>query len=204
MIFVLAASVPSASSLLQHFELRVLANEYIFQAQCRHEVIIIFCYFITFLLYHSIPGRGDPSPSPTLRRSLRAISVSEPGDSRESSPFSYRVPESPDSALVQQLLKQLFTADSKSAWLLMGYSDPDTVAYQAHGTGSVNEVGSKLLDTEIQFCLVRIPVNKEGSTTVSTRDVLIAWIGRSVGIMERGKRRLHLDFMSSFLKVRFH
>lgn len=42
----------------------------------------------------------------------------------------------------------------------------------------------------MQYALIRIPDKKDNNDTV--RDVLIAWTGPSMGIMERSKKKVHI------------
>jgi len=60
---------------------------------------------------------------------------------------------------------------------------------QASGKGDVAELVSKLDDKQMQYILVRIPLN-EKSTHIAqvskSRDVFIAWIGPEVSTLAKG------------------
>jgi len=114
--------------------------------------------------------------------------------------FQYRTPENPDSARIQTLLKQIFSSDSPQGWLLMGYANPDTIVYEAHGFDTLATLTQLLRDDAEQFFLIRLPYNKSGSKTTASRDIFVAWSGPAVTVVERGRRRLHTDYVVSILK----
>jgi len=127
----------------------------------------------------------------------------KPVKTRDASEPFVPVPiNNPDSAKVQALIKELWSKDNRRAWLLMGYSGPETVVYEGHGTGAISEAVAKLQDNKIQYLLVRLPLTKkEGEITVDTvRDVFVAWTGPRVPIIEKGRKKIHIGSMAAFLK----
>jgi hypothetical protein len=121
-----------------------------------------------------------------------------------SSPY---VPESvnnPDKEKVQGIIQQLWTKDSRRAWLVMDYhpKDPNTVVYRASGTGPISEAVALLADDKVQYCLVRLPIDKvAGEINVNAkRDIFIVWCGPKVGVIEKGKKKIHTGAMAAFLK----
>lgn len=52
-------------------------------------------------------------------------------------------------------------------------------------------------DNEMQYAVIRIPYKKDNTDTV--RDVLIAWSGPSVGIMEKSKKKVHIGEVKELL-----
>jgi len=108
----------------------------------------------------------------------------------------------PDRAKVEELIKSLWSKDNRRAWIVMHYTGPDTVSYQAHGNGSVSEAVALLEDNKVQYCLFRIPVDTQtGEINVQkVRDVFVAWTGPKVGVIEKGKKKVHIGRMGAFLK----
>lgn len=84
----------------------------------------------------------------------------------------------------------------------MTYSNADTVVYQAHGSGAVSEAVALLDDSKMQYALFRIPVDsKSGEIEVKkVRDIFVAWTGPKVGVIEKGRKKIHIGKMAAFLK----
>ena len=59
-----------------------------------------------------------------------------------------------------------------------------------------------LANDEVQYCLVRIQVEKDGIE--QPRDVFIFWSGPKVPIVMRGKKKTHLNAMQKVLRVCKH
>ena len=49
----------------------------------------------------------------------------------------------------------------------------------------------------MQYAVVRIPSKKDNNDTV--RDIMIAWSGPSLGIMERSKKKVHIGEVKELL-----
>jgi len=99
---------------------------------------------------------------------------------------------------IAQAKKEIFNDTAKHGWLLLGYQDKSGgIIVQAKGTGDISEMASLLKDDEVQYVLVRIPAEKDGNPTV--RDISIHWTGPAVKPIERGKKKMHFDFVAHHL-----
>ena len=56
-----------------------------------------------------------------------------------------------------------------------------------------------LANDEVQYCLLRIPVSKDGID--HHRDVFVYWSGPNVSIIQRGKLKTHLGAVQKVLRV---
>merc|ERR1712137_1401132 len=104
---------------------------------------------------------------------------------------------------IEEILMKLFCKglEGEGSWVVVGYNDETTLSVQASGTGGLEEMVEVLANDEVQYCLVRIQVEKDGVTT--HRDVFIFWSGPNVSIVVRGKRKTHLGAMQKILRP-FH
>jgi len=80
---------------------------------------------------------------------------------------------------------------------LLGYSSPRTLSLQGSGE-KIEELVEKLIESQIQYILVRVPVSKNDQMV--TRDVFIFWIGPSVSMVEKGRKRTHLGEVKEMLE----
>jgi len=123
------------------------------------------------------------------------------------SSFNNKMATIPDAEKVRGLIHQLFTVNSPRGWILMGYRDPNTIVYEAHGTGPLSEITSRLQDDKVQYFIIRIPLDDHASHVAAgaeiqvskTRDVMVSWTGPKVGMIEKGKKKSHLGAMTALL-----
>jgi len=98
----------------------------------------------------------------------------------------------------------LFNVNSQSGWLLLNYVGPSTVHFSAGGEGDIAEVAAHLHDDQIQYALIRLGgIEEKGTLKVTSRDVLITFIGSKVGIIEKGKKTAFLGDIQAYLQP-FH
>eukprot|EP01120_Amphizonella_sp_Union-15-10_P015580 TRINITY_DN804_c0_g1_i1.p1 TRINITY_DN804_c0_g1~~TRINITY_DN804_c0_g1_i1.p1 ORF type:complete len:142 (+),score=30.31 TRINITY_DN804_c0_g1_i1:66-491(+) len=95
-----------------------------------------------------------------------------------------------DSSAIKQALAQVFVDGNRQGWVLAGYENRSNhIVLQATGFGKPEEVKPLLREDEFQYVKVRIPDQKDEHPTV--RDILIAWQGPKVKIVDRGQRKTH-------------
>jgi len=85
---------------------------------------------------------------------------------------------------------------SFSGFVVLNYTGPATLALAHQGSGGVSELVALLQDDQVQYCVVRVPLDrgslkKEGESQ-KTRDVFIQWSGPRVGQIEKGKKKAHV------------
>ncbi|XP_037037590.1 uncharacterized protein LOC119075268 [Bradysia coprophila] len=98
----------------------------------------------------------------------------------------------------------LFNTNSESGWLLLNYVSDSTVHFAAGGEGGPDDVVPHLEADQIQYVLIRVGgIQEEGTSKTTYRDVFIAWIGPSVGIIEKGKKTAFLGDAQNMLQP-FH
>lgn len=111
----------------------------------------------------------------------------------------------PDEAKVKGLIKELFHINAKRGWILMSYTGPNTVSYTAHGTGPLSEVTALLKDDQMQYFIVRVPLEDTDTPPGAEihvnkiRDASVAWTGPKVGLIEKGKKKSHLGAVQALL-----
>jgi len=113
----------------------------------------------------------------------------------------------PDEKKVKELIKQNFSVDSKRAWILLSYRDPQTIVLEANGTGPLSEVTNLLKEDQVQYFLIRVPlgdtrehVSAGAEINVSkVRDYCVAWTGPKVGMIEKGKKKADLGAVQALL-----
>ncbi|KAL6065503.1 ADF-H domain-containing protein [Balamuthia mandrillaris] len=110
-----------------------------------------------------------------------------------------------DQGSIKAAIADVLSPTTFSGWVLVGYSGPETLVLQAKGSGGVPELVSNLKDNEVQYCLVRIPLENAVSSSRAqgdpqkTRDVFIAWTGPAVKIIEKGKKMAHVGDVTKVL-----
>jgi len=111
----------------------------------------------------------------------------------------------PDEAKVKALIKELYHVNAKRAWILLSYTGPNTVSYTAHGTGPLAEVSNLLRDDQMQYFIVRVPVEESDTPpgaeihVSKVRDASVAWTGPRVGLIEKGKKKSHIGALQALL-----
>ena len=111
----------------------------------------------------------------------------------------------PDEAKVKGLIKELFHINAKRGWILLSYTGPNTVSYTAHGTGQLSEVVSLLKDDQMQYFIVRVPLDDTDTPPGAEirvnkyRDASVAWTGPKVGLIEKGKKKSHIGALQALL-----
>lgn len=87
----------------------------------------------------------------------------------------------------------------------MSYTGPNTVSYTAHGTGPLSEVVALLKDDQMQYFIVRVPLEDTDTPPGAEihvnkiRDASVAWTGPKVGLIEKGKKKSHLGAVQALL-----
>jgi len=113
----------------------------------------------------------------------------------------------PDEKKVRDLIGQNFHINAKRYWILMNYKDPNTVVLAAHGAGPLSEVIPQLRDDQMQYLLIRLPLDDQAQhvaqgseiTVNKIRDVFVAWTGPKVGLIEKGKKKSHIGALQKLL-----
>eukprot|EP01114_Cavostelium_apophysatum_P012640 TRINITY_DN287_c0_g1_i1.p1 TRINITY_DN287_c0_g1~~TRINITY_DN287_c0_g1_i1.p1 ORF type:complete len:155 (-),score=53.28 TRINITY_DN287_c0_g1_i1:96-560(-) len=105
---------------------------------------------------------------------------------------------------------EMLTPTSSSGWIILGYTNPTTVALQSKGSGGVDEMVANIDEEQVQYCLVRLEERDKDIANVNrqdgkkpTRDIFVAWIGNKVRTIEKGKKSLHAAAVAQFLQP-FH
>jgi len=102
---------------------------------------------------------------------------------------------------VRDAMASVLHPASISGWVLVKYTGPAVLSFQKAGSGSVNELNQELNDDDIQFALMRVPID---STEINkTRDIFILWTGTKVKALEKGKKKSHLGDVKKILQP-FH
>lgn len=111
----------------------------------------------------------------------------------------------PDEGKVKALIKELFHVNAKRGWILLSYTAPNVVSYTAHGTGPLSEVTSQLKDDQMQYFIIRVPIDDTDTppgaeiTVNKVRDASVAWTGPRVGLMEKAKKKSHIGALQALL-----
>eukprot|EP01120_Amphizonella_sp_Union-15-10_P013778 TRINITY_DN6494_c0_g1_i1.p1 TRINITY_DN6494_c0_g1~~TRINITY_DN6494_c0_g1_i1.p1 ORF type:complete len:697 (+),score=150.03 TRINITY_DN6494_c0_g1_i1:79-2169(+) len=92
----------------------------------------------------------------------------------------------------------VFNKNSHSGWIIIGYSKEEEITLQAHGFGGVSELVANLDDKQVQYAIIRIPLNKD-----QTKDVFVNWNGPQVPAIFLGKTKSHLGEVKALLQP-FH
>eukprot|EP01121_Diplochlamys_sp_Union-15-3_P012463 TRINITY_DN3734_c0_g1_i1.p1 TRINITY_DN3734_c0_g1~~TRINITY_DN3734_c0_g1_i1.p1 ORF type:complete len:149 (-),score=39.02 TRINITY_DN3734_c0_g1_i1:48-494(-) len=101
-----------------------------------------------------------------------------------------------DGASISETKKKIFTSSTQRGWMLLGY-EGNKIVVVASGEGSVSDMVHLLKDDQVQYVLVRIPDEKDGTSTL--RDIAIYWTGPKVKPLERGKKKFHFDYVAEHL-----
>jgi len=101
-----------------------------------------------------------------------------------------------DSDKVQAAINDILHPTNNGGYVLVRYSAPTTLVFQASSKGPAEELVPLLQENEIQYALVRLRPDEEGVK----KDVLITWVGPKVGKIERGKKSEHLADVQLLLK----
>jgi len=80
-----------------------------------------------------------------------------------------------DEAAITAAIQQKLNANTRRGWILCGYQTPSHIVLQKTGDGDTAELVSNLADDQVQYAIIRLPDNKDGTETV--RDVLVCWTG---------------------------
>lgn len=99
---------------------------------------------------------------------------------------------------------EVFSDDAVSGWVLLNYTEANTVHFAESGTGDVDELRSHLRDDQIQYALVRMGgIQERGTLKTTVRDVFVTWIGPDVDPVERTLKAANEVDAQSFLEP-FH
>jgi len=102
----------------------------------------------------------------------------------------------PDSDKIQAAVNDILHPTNNGGYVLVRYSAPTTLTFQASSKGPAEELAQLLYENEIQYALVRLRPDDEGVK----KDVLITWVGAKVGKIERGKKSEHIADVQLLLK----
>jgi len=111
----------------------------------------------------------------------------------------------PDESKVKALIKELFHVNAKRGWILLSYTGPNTVSYTSHGTGPLSEVTNQLKDDQMQYFIIRVPLEDTDTppgaeiSVAKVRDASVAWTGPKVGLIEKGKKKSHIGALQALL-----
>jgi hypothetical protein len=97
---------------------------------------------------------------------------------------------------VRKAVSLLLDRATPRGWVLLGYSgNTNNVELNGHGFGGIDEFLGQLKDDQIQYLLLRLPVDSEGLT----KDIFINWVGPKVSKIQQGKKVEHLADLKSVL-----
>jgi len=102
---------------------------------------------------------------------------------------------------LERVLMSRFDSSSMGSWVVIGYKEKNVLARVGDGDGGVDELVEYLANDEVQYCLLRIPISKDGID--HHRDVFIYWSGPNVSIIQRGKLKTHKGAVQKILRP-FH
>ncbi|KYQ94236.1 hypothetical protein DLAC_04530 [Tieghemostelium lacteum] len=111
---------------------------------------------------------------------------------------------------INKQLTHFRRADNEDEFIIIGYKDANTLQYKTSGKGVKNLVAT-LQDNEFCYVLIRLQYTegdvgfKEGviGGKANFRDVFMTYIGKSVGIIEKGKKNSHIGDAKALLQP-FH
>jgi len=93
----------------------------------------------------------------------------------------------------QPEIKQAITNLQKDSFILLNYSDENTLVLNHLGTGGVAELKERLNEDQVQFCLIRLSAPKDDPTNpnqdMSVKDVLITLLGSKVSKIKKAKKK---------------
>eukprot|EP01125_Pyxidicula_operculata_P021664 TRINITY_DN8499_c0_g1_i1.p1 TRINITY_DN8499_c0_g1~~TRINITY_DN8499_c0_g1_i1.p1 ORF type:complete len:145 (-),score=42.33 TRINITY_DN8499_c0_g1_i1:68-502(-) len=106
------------------------------------------------------------------------------------------------SADITPAKEKLQVTSNRSGWIVIGYEgNSSNLVLQGQGNSYVIEDFVPLLkDDQVQYVLMRLPANPDGGDDMSTKDVLMVWIGPGVGRVQRGKRKGDFGEVSQHLQ----
>jgi len=107
---------------------------------------------------------------------------------------------------IRDAQESVLSPSSLSGWVLLGYSDANTVVLQAKGTGGVDELVKHIQEDQVQYAVIRLEEKDKDIANVNrqdgkkaTRDIFITWLGPQIRTVERGKKSLHGSAVAKFM-----
>merc|ERR1712137_738956 len=141
-------------------------------------------------------SKSSPSSAPKSPRSGSAIAAR--CSFLELNELGIRVD---DELAIEEILVSRFDKTGRGSWIVIGYAEKNVLTTVGDGDGGVEEMVEFLANDEVQYCLLRIPVSKDGID--HHRDVFVYWSGPNVSIIQRGKLKTHLGAVQKVLRP-FH
>eukprot|EP01100_Stratorugosa_tubuloviscum_P012928 TRINITY_DN628_c1_g1_i3.p1 TRINITY_DN628_c1_g1~~TRINITY_DN628_c1_g1_i3.p1 ORF type:complete len:142 (+),score=79.34 TRINITY_DN628_c1_g1_i3:58-483(+) len=84
-----------------------------------------------------------------------------------------------------------------AGWVLLGYVNDNTIALQGSGEAGVDELATHLREDQVQYMLVRLSEQK--GTTMSSRDIFIAWTGPRVSKIQAARKASNVGAVQGVL-----
>ncbi|XP_049849933.1 uncharacterized protein LOC126320475 [Schistocerca gregaria] len=105
-----------------------------------------------------------------------------------------------DKKSIDNAKAKIFAGSKTRGFIILGYapgSMTNIVLQTQMEDGTVENLVSKLDDSQVQYALIRIPDKKDLTDTV--RDVMVAWAGPKVKAVEKSKKKTHTGYMKEVL-----
>jgi len=102
---------------------------------------------------------------------------------------------------LREAKERIFPPSAESGWVLLNYTGPDQVRYEAHGTGDLEELKTHLKHNAVQYAKIRLGgITEKGTLKTTVRDVFILHYGKDVSILEKGLKAEFLNRAQFYLQ----